>query len=122
MKSVHELVREALEPVLPNTWAIELPPAPVFPALVFDIDTEPEPGWCAGGGYDQQVVNIVALAPTLMGALALIPTGAGGPVRTAMGSLGTPFMFEEESGDADYEPNPELFARFLIVRLRTPRH
>ena len=119
--SVHATILAALEPVLQNTWAIELPPEPTFPAIVFDLDSKPEDAWCHGAGYDRHSLNVIAIAPNLQGALYLIPSGAGGPVRAALEALGPLYMFEEDSGDADYEPDARLYARFLTVQLRTPR-
>lgn len=119
--NVHATLLATLEAVVPNSWAIELPPTPTFPALLFDLDSKPEEAWCQGAGYDRHTLNVVAIAPTLAAALALIPSGAGGPVRAALEALGALYMFEEDSGDADYEPDARLYARFLAVQLRTPR-
>ncbi len=50
MSTVHQLLSVALAPALDNTWAVELPPNPPWPAAVFDVDSKPEETWCAGGG------------------------------------------------------------------------
>lgn len=115
--NVHALVSAALEAVLPNTWAVELPPVPTWPAVVFDIDSKPEEQWCAGGGYDQHSVNIVAMAKDLDTLIALMPR-----LLAAMEALQPAFQFDEDTGDADYEDDPDVFAQFLTIRLRTPRY
>lgn len=115
--NVHAVVSKTLERVLPNTWAVELPPVPTWPAVVFDIDSSPEPQWCEGGGYDQHSVNIVAMAEDLDVLDVLMPE-----LLAAMQALRPAFQFDEDTGDADYEPDPAVFARFLTVRLRTPRY
>lgn len=119
--TVHQLLTTALTAALPNTWAVELPPIPVWPAAVFDVDSQPEPQWCAGGGYTQHDVNIVVMARTLEELDALLPVGGAGPLRAALEAMPA-YQYEDDSGDADYEADPEIYARYLTVRLRTPRH
>lgn len=121
MSSIHATVTGALSSVLANTWAIELPPKPTWPAVVFDIASQPEEAWSMGGGYTQHDVNIIALARTLEELDVLLPQDAGGTLRPALEGLDA-YQFEDACGDADYEPDPSLYARFLTVRLRTPRH
>lgn len=117
--TVHEAVNTALSAVFANTWAIELPPKPTWPAVVFDIDSTTEDGWCMGGGYMQHDVNVLALARTLEELDQLLPLSGGGTLRPALESLAH-YQYEDACGDADYEPDPALYARFLTVRLRTP--
>lgn len=121
MSTVHELVTAALSGALPNSWAIELPPDPAWPAAVFDIDSTPEDAWCLGGGYTQHDVNVIVLARTLEELDVLLPLSGAGTLRPALEALET-YQFEDGCGDADYEPDPSLYARFLTVRLRTPRY
>ena len=121
MSTVHELVTAALVPALANTWAIELPPIPVWPAAVFDIDSAPEAEWSMGGGYTQHDVNLIVLARSIEELDVLLPTDGGGPLRAALEALDC-YQYEDASGDADYEPDPEVYGRFLTVRLRTPRY
>lgn len=115
MTTLRETLTTALTAVLPNTWAMQLPPSPTWPAAVFDIDTTPEQGWCAGGGYDQHEVNLVIFSETAE-ALETLETS----MRTAFEAL-PQFMREEDSGDADYEGGAKVYGRFLTMRMRTRR-
>jgi hypothetical protein len=118
MSTVHALVTTALSAVLSNTWAIELPPEPSFPAIVFAIDTEQEEAWCMGGGYDQHLVTVTLLYDDFDALDAAKPL-----VRAAMEGIGGPvFMFEEASGDASFEDLPDVFAYAMTFRLRTARY
>ena len=121
MSTIHQTLTAALSGVLPNTWAVELPPDPAWPAAVFDVDSEPEAQWCIGGGYTQHDVNLLVFSRDLDELDALLPTGGRGPFIEALESVDG-FQYEAESGDADYEPDPEVYGRFLIVRIRTPRY
>ena len=121
MPTIHETITAALQDV-PNSWAIELPTRPKFPAVVFNVETNPEDAWCMGGGYDQHTVQIVALADTVEELDALIPTSpATGPIRAGMEALDC-FQYEDSSGDAVYEPDPKKYGRHVTVVLRTPRY
>ena len=121
MSTVHALVTTALTAVFPNAWAVELPPAPVWPALVFDIESAPEGAWCMGGGYMQHDVNLIVVARTIEELDVLLPLDGGGTLRPALEGMPA-YQYEDNAGDADYEPDPDLYARFLSVRLRTPRY
>ena len=103
----------ALEPVLNNTWAIELPHRPTWPAMVFDIDTTPEVGWTIGAGYEQNVVSVVILSRDLDEIEALKPQ-----IRAAVEVL-PGYMTDEEHGDAEYEADPEVYGYFMNFRIRT---
>ena len=118
---VHTAVEQALNAVLPNAWAVELPPAPTWPAVVFDIDAAPEGAWVMGGGYTAHDVNVIVLARTIEELDVLLPLDAGGTLRPALEALAS-YQYEDACGDADYEDDPDLYARFLTVRLRTPRY
>lgn len=114
---VRVTVLNALTPVLSNTYLDELPPKPTFPAIIYDVESEQETTWCAGGGYDQHQVTVMLLAQDADWFLTAKPA-----VVQAFEGLGSAFMFEESSGDADYEDDPNVFAFFFIFRLRTPRY
>lgn len=118
--TVHTVLTAALTAVLANSWAKELPPAPAFPALVFDVDSAPEPQWSAGGGYTAHEVTLIVMAMTMEELDVLLPADGGGTIRGAVEAIAS-YQFEEDSGDADYEPDARVYARFLTVRLRTPR-
>jgi hypothetical protein len=113
--SVKQTVNAALVPVLANTHAVELPERPTWPAMVFEIDSQPESGWCLGGGYDQNVVTVVILARELGAIETLIPQ-----VRAAFEPLDG-YMGDEEHGDAEYEGDPEIYGYSLNFRIRTPK-
>lgn len=121
MTTVHQLLTAALTPALNNTWAVELPPNPQWPAAVFDVDTRPEESWCANGGYSQHDVHLVVLARTVEELDVLLPLEGGGPLRSALEAMPA-YQYEDDAGDADYEADPDVFARYLTVRLRTPRY
>ncbi len=121
MSTIHQLLIAALTPALANTWAVELPPIPVWPGAVFDVDSKTEDAWCAGGGYSQHDVHLVVLARTIEELDVLLPLAGGGPFRAALEAMPA-YQYEDDAGDADYEPDPEIYARYLTVRLRTPRY
>ena len=114
--SIHQDVSTALATVLANSWAVQLPPEPVFPAIVFEIDSAPEPGWTsAGEGYDQHTVTVSFLLETIEEFEALAAS-----CRTAFEAMET-YMYEEDYGDGDYEPNPQVFMKYIVFRHRTRR-
>ncbi|WP_298235912.1 hypothetical protein [uncultured Azohydromonas sp.] len=112
--SIKSLVLGLLTPILDNTWAVELPPDPAWPAVVFDIATEPEDGWVMGGGYDQHGVTVIVLARTQGEIEALVQ-----PIRAALEGH-EQSMGIQSHGDADYEPDPAVYAYHLTAILRTP--
>ena len=111
--TIKQSVLAALEPVLANTWAIELPERPTWPAIVFEVETAPETGWTIGAGYEQNVVNVVILSRDLEEVEALKPQ-----VRTAIEVL-PGYMTDEDHGDAEYEGDPEVYGYFMNFRIRT---
>ena len=120
MSTIHQLLSVALAPALANTWAVELPPIPTWPAAVFDVDSQPEDRWSMGGGYTQHDVNLIVLARTVEELDVLLPLNGGGPLRAALEAMPA-YQYEDDAGDADYEADPDIYARYLTVRLRTPR-
>ncbi len=106
-------INTALTAVLANAWAAELPPEPVFPAIVFEIDSTPETGWVLGGGYTQHVVSVYSFAHTKTELATLRPS-----IQAAM-ELIEGFITEEESGDAQFEDLPGVYAYYQNFRIRT---
>ena len=108
------MLSEALGDVLDNSWSIELPPKPTWPALVFNVTSTPEKGWVLGGGYDLHAIEVTIFART-RAELATLQA----QVLTAIESL-PGYMGDEEHGDAAYEPDPQLYAYVMnfIVRSR----
>lgn len=112
--TIHASVLTALSAVLPNTWAVELPVEPAWPALVFDVTTTPETGWVLGGGYDQHVVAVVILARSRTEIATYRPQ-----IETALQAIAG-YMADEEHGDAEYQDDPSVYAYFMNFRIRTP--
>lgn len=106
-------ITTALTAVLANAWAVELPPEPEFPAIVFEIDSTPESNWVLGGGYTQHVITVTTFARTKT-ELAAYKTA----IQSAMEAI-TGFITEEESGDASFEDLPGVYAYFQNFRIRT---
>jgi hypothetical protein len=117
MSIYHDLLA-ALKTALPNTWAVELPERPTWPAAVFNVESLPEDGWVAGVAYVRHTVNLVVLNTDLDALEALLPIGAGGAFRAALEALDA-YQLEESAGDAAYEPDPKVYGRSLVVQLRT---
>ena len=110
--TIGEIVTTALTAVLENSWAVELPPEPQFPAIVFEIDSQPETDWVLGGGYTQHVVSIYTFAHTRTEISALRVS-----IQSAMELL-TGFITEEESGDVQFEDLPGVYGYFQNFRIR----
>lgn len=111
--SIHAWVTAALVAVVDNTWAGELPPKPVWPALVFNIQTKPESGWVLGGGYELNAIEVMIYARSRseINALQSLVLAA---METAPGYMG-----DEEHGDAAYEDDPQVFAYAMNFLIRT---
>lgn len=114
--TIKETVLGLIVPILANTWAVELPLNPAWPAAVFEVDSTPEDGWVWGGGYDQHVVSVIVMARTLAEIESLKPS-----IRTALEQHAQSMGLEDE-GDADYEPDPAVYAYYFTARFRTPRY
>lgn len=106
-------ITAALNAVLANSWAVELPPEPTFPAIVFEIDSDPESGWVLGGGYTQHVVTVTALSKDRV-ELKTITASIKSAIEAVAG-----YITEEESGDANFEELPGVYAYFQNFRIRT---
>lgn len=110
--TIGTIVNTALTAVLVNTWAVELPPEPTFPAITFETDGTPESDWVLGGGYTQYVVTVTTFAYTKTEISALRAS-----IQAAMEQV-TGFITEEESGDAQFEDLPGVYAYFQNFRIR----
>lgn len=113
---IDEIVLAAIEPILINVWAVDLPDNPTFPAIVYDIETVAEETWVQGGGYDQHTVTVYffcerrdelkPLAKLVNDALLALPQ----------------YLNSGESGDGDFEDIPEVFSYYATQVLRTPNY
>ena|SRR3990167_8418390 len=115
--TINSVVDAALSAVLANTWADELPENPTFPAIVFEIDTQPEESWVLGGGYNQHTVTIFILARSK----AAI-TAAGGLLQlvdAAMAQI-TGYMYDDGNGVAAYEDDASVYAHYTNYVIRLP--
>ncbi|WP_395008647.1 hypothetical protein [Undibacterium sp.] len=112
--NIKQRVIAALSPVLNNTWAVELPSNPMWPAIIFDIETQPEKGWVMGGGYEQLTVSVVILAKTQAEISALHEQ-----VKVAMKAVAG-YLEDGDHGDADYEPDASVYGYYSnhVVRMR----
>lgn len=113
--TIKESVTAALTPVLGNTWAVELPKRPTWPAIVFEVTTEEESGWVQGGGYEQHVVSVHSLAKTVEELDGLRPQ-----IVAAMKAI-PGFMSVEGEGDSGYEADPNVYAYYQDFRIRCRR-
>ena len=111
--TIDKTVDTALSAVLANAWPVRLPPNPSWPAIEYEIESEPEEGWVMNGGYTQHVIDITLYARTKTELATYLPQ-----IRTAMEAM-VGYMSEEESGDAPYEDNPEVYGKFVSFRIRT---
>lgn len=111
--TIGETVKSVIGPVLENSWAVELPPDPVFPAITFEIDSTPERDWVLGGGYTQHVVTVTTFSYTKAELMSLV-----GQIHLAFEAV-TGFITEEESGDAVFEDLAGVYAYFQDFRIRT---
>jgi hypothetical protein len=113
--SVKQRVYEALMAILPNTHAGELPDRPTWPALVFEVGVDPEPGWVMGGGYNQNDIAVMTFSRSQEEIEQL-----AAQVLAAIGALDG-FMGDEFSGDADYQGEADVYAYVQNFRVRTRR-
>ena len=115
MADVDALVLDAVSGVVANCWAVELPPDPDFPAALFEVDSEPESGW----------VSLGAAVRTLHTVTVIVMARERAVCKTLMASVRSAvenqeFFVETKSfGDADYERDAGVFAKYLTVVFRT---
>lgn len=110
--SISTIVNTALTGVLANSWAIELPPEPTFPAISFEIDSSTENTWVFGADYVQHIVSVTVYSRTRAQLMSYLPI-----IRVAMEAL-PGYMSEEEHGDAEYEDMVGVYAYFQNFRIR----
>lgn len=114
MSAIKERITAALAPVLSNSWAVELPHNPAWPAIVFDVETQPEKGWVLGGGYEQHTVTVVMFAKTL-GEIAALHAAVKIAMRGVAG-----YLEDGDHGDAEYEPDASVYGYYSnhVIRMR----
>lgn len=113
---IEVLVLNALQPIVENTWSVALPEKPSFPAIVFQIETESEQGWSKCAGYDRHNIQVYVLALTKQEVKTLFNL-----VRPAMAAV-QGYLMDGESGDADFEDEPNAYAYFGDFVIRLPIH
>jgi hypothetical protein len=114
--SIKQTVFTTISAVLNNAWAVELPPNPTFPAVVFEIDTTPEPQWVQGGGYDQHAITVTVLTKTLDEQLAI-----NNSIIAALELL-PGYLTDGDKGDADYEGDPSVYGYYSTHVIRLPKN
>lgn len=112
--TVYQTVTTALKTVLANSWATELPNNVTFPAIVFDVETTPEPQWVLGGTYEQHTVGVFIYAKTLGEIQTLKPL-----IYAALQAV-PGYMLDADSGDAEYEDDASVYGNYSnhVIRLR----
>jgi len=113
--SINARVYEALAAVEPNTHAVELPDEPTWPALVFEISSNPEPGWVKDGGYDQNDIVVMTFSRSREQIINLKAA-----VLQAISALDG-FLGDEFAGDADYQGEAGVYAYVQNFQVRTRR-
>ena len=98
--------------VQPNSWAIELPQTPTFPAASFDIDVRPERTWVLGADYARFFVSVMLYDKSKTNIMV-----TASAMRAAFLTL-EGFIEETESGDASFEDYPNLYGYFLNFTVR----
>ncbi len=95
-----------------NSWAIELPQTPTFPAAAFDIDVQPERRWVLGVDYARFFVTIYLYNKSKA---AIMVTAAS--MRSAFEAFDG-YIEETDSGDASYEDFPNVYGYFMNFTVR----
>ena len=113
--SINERVYQALMAFEPNTHAVELPDEPTWPALVFEISSNPEPGWVKDGGYDINDIVVMTFSRSREELVTLKRT-----IADAISALDG-FMGDEFAGDADYQGEAGVYAYVQNFQIRTRR-
>jgi len=110
--TLDETITSVLSAVLANTWAVEQP-EPIWPAIVFEIESEDEKNWVKGAKRTQHVVTVHLMSRSRLDFETYLPQ-----IRTAMEAV-TGWMGEEGSGDAEYEDLPDVYGKYIEFRIRT---
>jgi hypothetical protein len=105
----------AISAVFGNVHAVELPEDPTYPIAVFEVTSDPEEGWCVGGGYDRHDIKVVILSAD-MDAIDTIKALISEAVAAIDG-----YLWDGDQGDADFEGDPSLYAYYLTFEARTRR-
>jgi len=113
--SISERVYQALSAVEPNTYAVQLPDEPTWPALVFEISSNPEPGWVKDGGYDQNDIVVMTFSRSREQIVALKAA-----ILDAISALDG-FLGDEFAGDAAYQGEADVYAYVQNFQVRTRR-
>ncbi|MGZ9027378.1 MAG: hypothetical protein ACXW2U_08910 [Telluria sp.] len=116
--SIDEILYATLYAVLPNCHSVELPERPTWPAIVFEVESTPELGWVAGGGYDQHDISVVSFAASKLAIVG--DNGLKQRIQAALEAI-PGFMGDEFAGDADYEGDANVYAYIQNFRIRTRR-
>lgn len=112
--SINQDIIAVMQPVCPRVYSVQLPDKVLWPSIVFEVDTDPEQTWTEGAGYDQHTITCYILNKDMVG-LRQLHTQARSAARNISG-----FLFEGESGDSDYEDDPNVYSMYLtfVVRKR----
>jgi len=114
--TISSRITDALNAVLTNTWAVELPPEPTFPAFVFEVNTATEANWSPAEVYSQHEITVFIYVESKQQIATYRPQ-----IVTAIETIndaGFRYFGEEESGDAGFEDFPGVYAYFINFRIR----
>ncbi len=110
--TIDEIVDTSLSSVLANTWSVDQPEA-IWPAVVFEIESEDEKNWVLGAKRTQHVVTVHLMSTSKLDFETYLPQ-----IRAVMEAV-TGYMGEEGSGDAEYEELPDVYGKYIDFRIRT---
>lgn len=110
---VHKRVHAALRAALPSVWLSQLPDGAQYPAAAYEIDSEPQEGWCQGRTVYEHMVGVLLVADTATQVSVL--------QRSVLNALpGIVGYMEDgtEVGDADYESEAKKYAKYISFKIR----
>ena len=105
-------VKTTLEAVLMNSFAVDLPDEPTWPAIVYEIESEKETGWTKDGAYVRHFISVTIYSDSLSEVATLRDQ-----VEAAMMPLSDNNGADDE-GDSDYEKDARVYAYFLNFTAR----